>query len=89
MRVPVGFYREAWLVVAQGGWWKRAEILERLPSGVEVDDPYNRLWVMERRHNYLQSRGAGRNREYAVTDQCVIPHGIPVKRLTQALHGVA
>jgi hypothetical protein len=83
----VGFYREAWLLVAGGGWWTLREILDNMPSGCEVDDPYNRLWVMENRHGYVVSRGEGQSREYSVQPECVIPYGIPVSRLLGALVG--
>jgi hypothetical protein len=52
-----GFCQEAWLLVAQGGWWKPRDILEQLPSGVEVDDASCQLWIMANRHKYLQRRG--------------------------------
>lgn len=85
MRITLGFYREAWLVVAQGGWWRQREILEQLPSGVEVDDPGNRLWIMANRQGYLETRGEKDGRQYAVTSDCVTPHGIPLERLQRAL----
>ena len=83
--ITIGFYREAWLVVAQGGWWGIQEILEHLPSGVEVDDAASRLWIMANRHGYLVRRGRGKTAEYAVTPECVTPHGVPVARLNAAL----
>jgi hypothetical protein len=85
--LTVGFYREAWLLLAQGGWWTLRQILEYLPSGCEVDDPYNRLWVMERRHGYVVSRGSGRDREFSLADDSVIPYGIPLSRLKAVLAG--
>jgi hypothetical protein len=81
----VGFYREAWLVIAQGGWWKLREVLENMPRDCETGDPYNRFWIMENRHGYVVSRGEGKDREYAVRVECVIPYGIPVARLMTAL----
>jgi hypothetical protein len=85
MKITLGFYREAWLVVARGGWWGIREILEQLPDGVEVDDAASRLWIMARRHGYLQRRGRGKAAQYAVTNNCETPHGIPVQRLCEAL----
>lgn len=86
-RITIGFYREAWLVAAQGGWWKQDEILEQLPSGCEVDKPSNRLWIMAKRYSYFATRGEKDSREYAVTPECVTPAGISVRRLSAALVG--
>ncbi|HYE40350.1 MAG TPA: hypothetical protein VEB23_10480 [Ramlibacter sp.] len=80
-----GFYREAWLVVAQGGWWKLGEILEQIPAGVEIDAPSTCLWIMAKRYGYLKRRGHRQTAEYAVTAECATPGGIPVKRLCAAL----
>lgn len=76
---------EAWLIVAQGGWWTASEVMEHMPSGMEVDDPTSLMWTMERRHKYLTGRGYGRGKEYAVTPDCIAPPGIPVRRIVQAL----
>jgi hypothetical protein len=82
-----GFCQEAWLLVAQGGWWKPRDILEQLPSGVEVDDASCQLWIMANRHKYLQRRGKASDAEYSVTPECITPRGIPVGRVNQALFG--
>ena len=81
----VGFYREAWLVVAKGGWWKLREILAEMPSGFEVDQPHSHLWIMANRYGYMVRRGRHKEAEYAVTPECVVPRGIPVGRLSAAL----
>jgi hypothetical protein len=83
----VGFYREAWLVVAQGGWWKPREILEQLPVGVECEQPHSYLWIMANRHHYLARRGNRQTAEYAVTPDCVTPQGLTVAQLGRALIG--
>lgn len=85
MKITSGFYRESWLIVAQGGWWGVRDILEQLPSGCEIDDPHSRLWIMAKRHGYLARRGKGHSAEYAVTPECETPHGIKVERLCAAL----
>lgn len=82
-----GFYREAWLVVAQGGWWKPDEILAEMPERVESTSPQNLLWVMTRRYGYLKRRGYGKKVEYAVTLECQTPQGVPVAKLMRALTG--
>lgn len=85
----IGFYREAWLLIAQGGgWWRTREILEQLPSGIEVDDPASRLWIMANRYRYLRRRGRGEKAEYAVTDDCITPRGLTVRQVNLALRGV-
>lgn len=84
-RTHTGFYREAWLVVAQGGWWKPKDILAALPPGVASGDPSNLLWTMATRYGYLKRQGYGVNVEYAVTGDCETPRGIPVARLMRAL----
>lgn len=82
------FYQEAWLLVAQGGgWWRTSEILEQLPPDLGADDPASRLWIMANRYHYLARRGRGQTAEYAITDECITPRGLTVKRLNQALFG--
>lgn len=84
-RSHIGFYREAWLVVAQGGWWKLREIIEQIPSGVEVEQPHCQMWIMARRYGYFVTRGGKGATEYAVTPECMVPRGITVQRLNEAL----
>jgi hypothetical protein len=88
MTKRTGFCQEAWLLIAEGGgWWRASDILEQLPSGIEVDDASCQLWIMANRHNYLKRRGRGMKAEYCVTQDCVTPRGLPVRRVNQALFG--
>lgn len=85
LSLSCGFMRDAWLVVARGGWWPMREILAEMPDGVEIDDPQNRLWIMVNRYRYLVKRGTQRKAEYAVTADCNVPQGLNVRQLNQAL----
>jgi len=83
----VGFFPASWLIVAQGGWWKTQEILAQLPLEMPRDSAHSLLWAMVNRHHFLETRGANRDREYAVTARCRIPKGIPVGHVMAALTG--
>lgn len=89
MANTVGFYREAWLVIAQGGWWKPREVIERIPVSIEVADAHTLLWAMANRGRYLVRRGRHRQPEFAITRACEIPKGITVGEALQAMNGTA
>ena len=101
MASPTKFYRDAWLIVAQGGWWKPAEIMAEMPSDLRDRDAHTRLWYMVRT-GYLVKRevhparrevrkggptGARPRVEYAVTAQCQVPQGLTAGALAQTLMG--
>jgi hypothetical protein len=80
------FYREAWLTLArEGGWMKARDIVDLLPSGLELDDYHTRLWCMAKRQGYLASRGSQKQTEYAVTSDCIAPSGLTVRQISDAL----
>lgn len=76
--------KEAWLVVASEGWLSAPEIMERMPSGVEVNKPHCYLFHMVRR-GLLVARGSYKTRQYGVTAKCIAPYGVDVGRLCGAL----
>lgn len=88
------FYREAWLVIAAGGWWTQNEVLEAIPDELRARDAHTRLWYMART-GYLVKRGAApkpgergtRRLEYAVTPDCHVPTGVTAGRLVEAFVG--
>lgn len=85
MSTSAGFFREAWLIVAEGGWWTPREIFERVHYDIDIDEAHALLWAMARRHRYLVRRGAPRRPSYAVTPACVVPRGIVVADLVRAV----
>lgn len=82
------FFRQAWKVVAQGGWWKAVDIMEELPVGIELerDDFHNRIWWMHR-NGYFVRRGKPYGYEYAITEVCKVPQGLTVKDISACLIG--
>lgn len=80
------FFRQAWAVVAKGGWWKPREIMEELPVGIEPEDFHNRLYFMHR-NGYFSRRGEPRAYQYAVTEECRVPQGLTVKQVSTCLIG--
>jgi hypothetical protein len=84
----VGFYRESWLIVARGGWWKVRDIVEQLPSEIDGWEAHALLWAMANRHQMLATRGHGKTREYAVTATCRMPKGLQAGQAVHALTGV-
>jgi hypothetical protein len=80
--------REIWLIVAQGGWWKTAEIKAHLDPEMDLSHVHNRLWVLTNRQRCLVTRGTGENREYAVSPDCVAPYGLTVRQITGAVVGI-
>ena len=81
------FYQEAWLAIAkEGGWLTAREVVELLPSGMELDDFHTRLWCMSRRQGYLAHRGEAKQSEYAVTPGCIAPSGLTVRQIAEALN---
>lgn len=76
----------AWLIVAQGGWWKVREIVDLLPD-TDAATAKNLLWAMERRYGSLVSRGEGENREYSLAPNCTLPRQLAVKDVLGALVG--
>jgi hypothetical protein len=85
----VGFFREAWLIVARGGWWKVPDIVELLPLEIDGWNAHELLWAMAYRHEMLVTRGRRQAREYAVTPRCRIPKGVLAGEVLQALTGAA
>lgn len=82
-----GFYRAAWMIVAQGGWWRPREIVEQLPLDIDASTAHHLLWCMSKRHGHLVARGAYRSREYAVTAGCTAPAGVSVGDIVLAITG--
>lgn len=82
-----GFYREAWLIVARGGWWKPAEIVQELPLSIDGTKVHTVLWHMTVRHRLLAARGRGRQRQYAVTQDCGIPSDVSAGEVALVLTG--
>jgi len=87
MSASVGFYRAAWLLVAQGGWWTPQEIIERIPLSVEINEAHSLLWCMARRDGFLSVRGERRKPQYAVTPDCHVPRGMTVREVMEAAAG--
>jgi hypothetical protein len=88
MNADKAFYRQAWQVVAKGGWWSPSDILEELPIGLELerDDFHTRIWYMHR-NGYFTRRGEPRAYQYAVTETCRVPQGLTVKQVSACLVG--
>ena len=80
-----GFFREAWLIVAEGGWWTPREIFERVHYDIDIDEAHALLWAMSKRHKYLARQGEPRKPCYAVTSECEVPRGIVVGALVRAV----
>lgn len=87
MNAGSGHCQQIWLVVAQGGWWKTKEVYAHVGLDIDPDDFSNFMWVMSRRRGYLSTRGRGRDREYAVTSECIAPYGLTVRQITGAIVG--
>ena len=78
MANTVGFFRTAWLLIAQGGWWTPREVLERIPVSIDIQDGHTLLWAMANRYRFLERRGERRRPEYAVTRDCRMPKGLTI-----------
>lgn len=87
MNHSTGFFREAWLIVARGGWWSAKEIIEAMPLAVDIKAAHNALWAMSVRYSFLKAKGAQRTRRYAVTSDCTIPKGLTVGQAMEAVRG--
>lgn len=89
-----GFYRPAWLLIAEGGWWKPSEVSEALDVPKEVAT--SRLGSMVR-DGYLVRRtitpemrkpcviGTTERTEFAVMPECFVPGGLTAGMVAKAL----
>lgn len=88
MSNTVGFYRSAWLAIAEGGgWWKPQEVIAALPVSIDVQDAHALLWAMAHRHHMLESRGERRHPEYSVSPACKVPRGVVLSEILAAVGG--
>ena len=80
-------WKDVWLTIASGGWWNSREVFINVPPRIEMTQQN----VHEALHRmvkcgHLVKRGDKR-KEYAVTPECVVPHGLRVEQVQQAIGG--
>lgn len=80
------FTREAWKVIAQGGWWKSGEVIKEIPDTVSIDNACSMLGRMARRGN-LERRGRPQRYEYSVSHDCIVPQGLTTSEVLLAATG--
>jgi hypothetical protein len=76
-----GFGHDAWLTIAQGGWWKPGDIVAKTGSEIPSKAASTILWIMAERYGMLIARGAYDTKEYAVCKRCTIPRSITAGEL--------
>lgn len=77
--------QRAWLVLAQGGWWKASEVGEEIEAEVDTRTLHNRLHVMAARNGNAVKRGNYPHTEYAVTQGCKPPLGLTLAQILEAV----
>lgn len=80
-----GFYRQAWLIVARGGWWTAKEIIAEIDLQTSADYAVSMLCNMATKDGLLEKRGTRLKAEYAVTRNCSIPRGLTVGDVSRAV----
>lgn len=91
MTTRTGAWRDAWLVVARGGWWTAREVWQELEGDSTVQDAHQTLYHLTK-NGYVRARKSQTLKyqgqplaEYALTPECRIPHGIEVREFQEAL----
>lgn len=86
-RSTAGLSLAVWLVIAAGGWWTVAEVIQELPDDIEPKRVDAVLWSMVHRFGQAKARGPRGRQEYAVTGDCVIPRGATVEQVMKVMNG--
>jgi hypothetical protein len=79
-----GFLKEAWLVMAYGGWWITDDVNKQVDHPLAFSQLSRAFWHMYN-CGYVRKRARfDRRMEYAVDFECSIPVGVTIREFEHA-----